>query len=162
MSRIENYFEPEVQNAFWEAMTPDVRQFLDQLEDKETWTYTLNEFESLFKTLAKALPDIVELPLEEEHQSIIHKLIPVLLSMPLRQCISAVAYLDKFGGTAKNPIGWGVVCYLEAAETYKNQETEKEKAICFKTFCERIQVFIHSTVSVELFLHLNKEVVKNG
>lgn len=162
MSKIDNYFEPEVQNAFWEAMTPDVRNFLDGLEGKETWTYTLSEFEGLFKTLAKALPDIVQLPLDEEHQSIIHKLIPVLLSMPLRQCISAVAYLDKFGGTKQNPIGWGVVCYLEASEAHKDKSMDKSKAICFKTFCERVQVFIHSTISVELFLHLNKEVVDNA
>jgi hypothetical protein len=161
MSSTQHYFEENVQEAFWKAMTPDVRGFLDALEKKETWTYTINEFGNLFSILANALPDIVQLPLAKEHQSVVHKLIPVLLAMPLRQCLSAVAYLDRYGSTEKNPVGWGVVCYLEASEAQKDSETTDLDRIYFKTFCDRVRVFISSTISVELFLYLNKEVIES-
>lgn len=162
MHSTEHYFEKEVQDAFWKAMTPDIRGFLDDLESKETWTYSMNEFGYLFSTLAGALPNIVQLPLTMEHKSIVHKLIPVLLAMPLRQCVSAIAYLDRYGSTENNPVGWGVVCYLEASEAQKEDNLSSKDRIYFKTFCDRVRVFICRTISVELFLHLNKEVVESA
>jgi len=157
----EHYFEPDVQEAFWKAMTPDVRCFLDSLEEKENWTYKVGEFSYLFDALASALPDIVQLPLTKEHQDVIHNLIPVLLSMPLRQCLSAVAYLDRYGCTKDNPVGWGVVCYLEAAEAQKDGGLSETQRLHMRTFCDRVRVFISGTISVELFLYLNKEVIES-
>lgn len=161
MPSTQHYFEDDVQEAFWKAMTPDVRGVLDSLESRETWTYKMNEFSNLFSTLANALPDIVQLPLAKEHQSVVHNLIPVLLSMPLRQCLSAIAYLDRYGSTDKNPVGWGVVCYLEASEAQKDESLSDTERVYFKTFCDRVRVFISSTISVELFLYLNKEVIES-
>lgn len=150
-----HYFDKETQNVFWENMSPDIRAFLDSLETRETWTYQVEEFEDLFVEMASALPRIVQLPLSEEHQSIVEKLIPLLVSMPLRQCISAVAFLDKHGFTENNPIGWGVVCFLEAKHI-SQQKDNKLWLIC-KTFCERIDTFIRSSISTELFVNISKE-----
>ncbi len=161
MNNLKNYFEDDSQNAFWKAMSPDVRVFLDELEKKENWTYTVNEFEEFFNAISSALPEIVQLPLEEEHQKIIQQLIPILFSMPLRQCMSAIAYLDRYGSTKENPIGWGVVCFLEASTIVKYDKDNDIYGIC-KLLCQRVRVFIHSSLSTELFLNINKEVVKNA
>lgn len=154
-----HYFDTETQNVFWENLSPDIRVFLDSLEQKETWTYKVEEFEELFLDMTNALPKIIHLPLSEEHEKLVHQLLPVLVSMPLRQCISAVAYLDKHGANESNSVGWGVVCFLEA----KHISTEKDNElnlIC-KTFCERIDTFIRSSISTELFSHINSEEVTN-
>jgi hypothetical protein len=150
-----HYFDPETQALFWENLSPDIRVFLDALEQKETWTYQVNEFESLFLNMANALPKIIQLPLSEEHQTIVYQLIPILVSMPLRQCISAVAYLDKYGATDANPVGWGVLCFIEAKNVDDNV-TDEFKLSC-ETFCARINTFIRSSISTELFENIKVE-----
>jgi hypothetical protein len=161
LNKLTNYFKDDSQDAFWKAMSPDIRVFLNELEKKEDWTYEVNEFEKFFSDISSALPAIVQLPLEAEHQKVIQQLIPILFSMPLRQCMSAIAYLDRYGSTEENPIGWGVVCFLEASTIVKYDTKNEIYGIC-KLLCQRVRVFIHSSLSTELFLNINKEVVKNA
>ena len=150
-----HYFDSETQNTFWENLSPDIRVFLDELEKRETWTYHLDEFEDLFLNTAHALPKIIQLPLSEEHQSLVEELIPVLVSMPLRQCISAVAYLDKYGTTESNKLGWGVVCFLEAKNL--SHEDGHDLARESRTFCERVDTFIRTSICTDLFLNITSE-----
>ncbi|MCF2901870.1 hypothetical protein L1267_15950 [Pseudoalteromonas sp. OFAV1] len=152
---MKHYFDKETQNIFWENLSPDIRTFLDSLEERETWTYQVKEFESLFLSMAGALPKIIQLPLSEEHKSLVQKLIPVLVSMPLRQCISAIAYLDKYGQSDSNPVGWGILCFIEAKNISQNEDDPLYPYS--RNLCERINTFTRNSICVELFEHIKSE-----
>lgn len=111
-------FAPEVQDVFWRQMDPDARSCLDMLEGKETWTYQYSEMPELFTKTAQALPDIAHVPIATENQIVLEQLIPLLATMPLRQCVFAIHWLNEQAG--ESPIGWGSLCYLESLNIQNN------------------------------------------
>ncbi len=111
-------FSPYAQDAFWGSMHPDARASFDVFEQKETFTYQFNELPELFSSLASALPELVVLPSDSKTQEILISIIPLIASMPFRQCVFAIHWLnDK---SRESPIGWGTLCYLEALNILNN------------------------------------------
>src|SRR5690606_1883321 len=110
---------PEIQDVFWRNMDIDARMCLDMLEGKETWTYQYSEMPELFIKTAEALPVIAKVPIEKKNQSVLEQLIPLLATMPLRQCVFAIHWLNEQAGDS--PIGWGSLCYLESLNIKNNK-----------------------------------------
>lgn len=151
-SKTELFFSPIVQDAFWGCLDPDVRNFLDSFEIKESWTYEYNELPDMFAQISKALPKVVELPPSKETKNLLHDLIPLLSSMPLRQCVSAIAWLDGHI-QSEGEVGWGVVCYIEAANIYRAKSND-ELFLQSKIVYERIQIMLRSTLASMIFCNL--------
>lgn len=145
-------FSPEFQDAFWKNLDPDIRGFLDTYEQKEDWTYSFDELPDFFIELSRALPRFATIPPNEETKKILRELIPLLAAMPLRQAVSAIAWLDNHI-VDEGDIGWGVIIYLEAAEIYNNHK-EDEIHLFAKIIYERIRVMLTSTLSSMLFSNI--------
>ncbi|MBB4861387.1 hypothetical protein HNP46_000198 [Pseudomonas nitritireducens] len=118
-SNDEMIFSPEAQDAFWGAMSPDTRRVFEQLQARERWTHHYEENPALFTRLARALPEVVSIPLTQNIQEVLVSLIPLLTSMPLMQGVFAIYWLNHL--TENQSIGWGTLCYLEALDIANNQ-----------------------------------------
>lgn len=141
-------FTPEAQNAFWEEMQPDARACLDMFENKERWSYQYTEFPELFVKMAEALPRVAGLPVDEGSQSVLVKLIPLLASMPFRQCIFAIHWLNHQAG--ESPIGWGALCYLEAVNITNNIPDHEYFGMA-KAMVERMATVMRTRKIIGLF-----------
>lgn len=111
-------YSPEAQDAFWGAMHPDTRAIFDVFEQRETFTYPYIEYPELFLTMAKAMPEMATLPVDPKSSELLVKVIPLLATMPFRQCIFSVHWLNE--QASDSPIGWGTLCYLEALNILNN------------------------------------------
>lgn len=143
------FFSPVVQETFWGSLDPDIRSFLDSFEAGEDWTYEFDELPALFIKVSEALPKVAELPPSKKSQGVLRELILLLASMPMRQCVSALAWLDSRVGN-ETDVGWGVVCYMEAADIFRHNESD-EIYLQAKIIHERIQVMLRSTLASLLF-----------
>lgn len=144
--------EPSVQDEFWGAIDPDIRKFLDSFETAESWTYEFEELPELFVKVSSALPKVAELPPSDSSQKIIRELILLLASMPMRQSVSALAWLDN-RIMDETDIGWGVICYMEAADIFRHNKSD-DIYLQAKVIHERIQVMLASTLSSLLFCNI--------
>lgn len=147
------FFSPQAQDVFWGGLDPDIRAFLDSFERDEDWTYEFEELPELFIQTALALPKVVELPPQGYAQEIIYQLIPLLSSMPLRQSVSAIAWLDNHI-INESALGWGVVCYMTAVDITRDKENDPIY-LESKVVYERIQMMLRSSLSSLLFCNLN-------
>jgi hypothetical protein len=111
-------YSPEAQDAFWGVMKPDTRAVFDVLENRETFTYPYVEYPDLFLKMAKALPEMAMLPVDAKSQDLLVKVIPLLATMPFRQCIFSIHWLNE--QAKDSPMGWGTLCYLEALNIINN------------------------------------------
>jgi len=141
-------FTPDAQNAFWEEMQPDARACLDLFESKERWPYRYDEFPELFVQMAEALPKVVDLPVDETSQAVLIRLIPLLSSMPFRQCIFAIHWLNH--QSRDSPIGWGALCYLEAVNIANNAQ-EHEYFGMSKALVDRMATVMRTRKIIGLF-----------
>jgi hypothetical protein len=145
-------FSPSFQNAFWQGLNPDMRKFLDAQEEKETWTHKFEEAPELFNKISEMLPEFIAFPLKNETKIIIRDLIPVLASMPLRQCISAISWLDN-NIENEGDAGWGLISYIEASEIYKSNPDD-ELYLQAKIIHERVTVMLRSNIACLLFCNI--------
>lgn len=132
-------FSPEAQDAFWSEMEPDTRASFDFLEQKEEWTYNYTEMPDLFIKTAMALPKLVSLPIDSKSKSVMEKMIPVLATMPLRQCVFAIHWLNDRAGDS--PIGWGSMCYLESLNIVNNEKNH-DLSIFSRVIVDRISTIM--------------------
>lgn len=141
-------FRPDSQNEFWGKMQPDARDYLDFLENKEKWPYQYSEFPELFVTMAEALPKVADLPVNKESEDILVNLVPLLASMPFRQCVFAIHWLNNQAGSS--PVGWGALCYLEAVNIINNKPDHKYYTIA-KALVDRIVTAMRTRKIIGLF-----------
>ncbi len=147
-----NLFSPSFQNAFWQGLDPDMRLFLDVQEAKETWTHKFEDIPELFNKISGALPRFISYPLKTETKPIIRDLIPLLASMPLRQCVSAIAWLDN-NIENEGEAGWGLITFIEASEIY-NESPNDEHYLYAKIIHERVTVMLRSNIASLLFCNI--------
>ncbi len=153
---IAEILSPEMQEAFWGALDPDIRAYLTAFEAKEGWTYHFEEMPELFIEVARALPGVVDLPLTPQTQQLLRDLIPLLAAMPLRQAVAAIVWLDNRAARQPQAIGWGVVIYREVAWiTFEAPEDPLYAEA--RTLFERIRVLMQSRVATALFCQLKEE-----
>lgn len=147
---------PTFQDAYWSNIDPDIRAFLDDFESREVWTYSFEELPEMFIEISKALPKFTEYKINDETspviQPMLRELIVILSSMPMRQAVSAVAWLDQ-NIDNETEIGWGVAIYMEAAQIASNNEDDPDHAEC-KLLHDRINLMLHSRLSSLLFIQL--------
>ena len=143
---------PEFQESFWSNLDPDLRGFLEAYESREDWTYEYNEIPKLFVDLSNALPRFAMLPPTKDHNNILRQLIPILTSMPLRQAICAIAWLDN-QITNDEDMGWGVVCFLEAARIFQ-EAPDDEIYSDAKVLYERVGIVLKTRLSTFLFTNI--------
>lgn len=141
-------FSPEAQDAFWGEMHPDTRACFDLFEKKETFTYQFDELPELFLNMATALPDVALLPVDVKSQDILVKLIPLLSSMPFRQCVFSVHWLNE--QAKDSPIGWGTLCYLEALNIINNLKDHPHLAYA-AVIVERITAIMRVNKAIGLY-----------
>jgi hypothetical protein len=111
-------YSPEAQDAFWSVMNPDTRPVFDVLENRETFTYPYREYPDLFLKMALALPEMAVLPVSAKCHDLLVNVIPLLATMPFRQCIFSIHWLNE--QAKDSPMGWGTLCYLEALNILNN------------------------------------------
>ncbi|MBP4081436.1 hypothetical protein [Aeromonas sp. MrichA-1] len=147
------FLTPEFQDKFWGSLDPDVRLFFDRFETKENWTYKYSEIPHLFQSMSEALPTITNSDNISSSKDVLHSLIVLLSSLPLRECIYAIGWLDK-NIRGEYEIGWGVALYMEAESIYQ-EEPESDIHLHAKVIRDRVRVTIQSTLSSELFCNIN-------
>lgn len=151
MNKETHFLSPSIQDCFWGALDPDIRGFLDAFESKETWTYAYSELPSIFISLASALPKFAHKKPDASAAGIVQKLIPILSSMPLRQCIAAISWLDNHSDDAS--MGWGVYCYMSVSDIIKNRTNDPLYTEA-KTVFDRIEIILKSSISCMLFTQI--------
>lgn len=152
------FFEPLMQHMFWSNLDPDIQRFLDEFEGREDWTYGYEEFPSMFIETAKMLPEVLTLPIDKNAKMIVHMLMPILSSMPLRQSISAIAWLDS-NSEHQPGRGWGMICYMEAVSIFHNMP-DSPVFLHAKILYERIRIMLHTSLSSKLFINIHKTVMR--
>lgn len=152
------FFSPSIQNAYWSSLDPDIQAFLDEFEGREDWTYKFDELPSMFIETANMLPAVLKLPLNRDATRIIHMLMPLLSSMPLRQCVAAIAWLDG-NSEQQGGKGWGMMCYMESNRIYTNTP-DSPVFLHAKILYERIRIILHTTLSSRLFINIHKTVMR--
>jgi hypothetical protein len=150
MSR--NLFSPEALSAHFAGLSPDMRLLLEQLAQRESWTYHFDEFPDLFQKTSAALPQVVENPLSADSEHILGMLIPILATMPIGPCLTGISYLDSRSQPSGLP-GWGVALYQEAVRLQSLPENE-ELSMCAKTITERVHFILRSPIAAKLFTHI--------
>lgn len=152
---VDNIFSPDFQKKFWAELDPDLRFFLDEHEKKEDWTYKYNEIPSAFIELSSALPRVAVLPPSDNTKQILHQLIPILSSLPMRESLTSIMWLDR---SIKNEgdMGWGVVLYMESAQIYHNNK-DSDIFLQSKVIYERIRTLVQSSLSLEIFSNTMKK-----
>lgn len=150
MSR--NLFSPEALSAHFEGLSPDMRLLLEQLAQRESWTYHFDEFPALFQQTSQALPLVVESPLSPDSEQLLAMLIPVLATMPIGHCLTGISYLDSRSQPSGQP-GWGVALYQEATRLQALPDNE-ELSMCAKTITERVHFILRSPIAAKLFTHI--------
>ncbi|MHD0644571.1 hypothetical protein ACYPKM_02890 [Pseudomonas aeruginosa] len=120
----EMLFSPEAQEAYWSAMSPDTRAFLQILEERESWTQKFDDNPELFIRLANVLLEVGVLPVDDKTQQILENLIPLLTSMPLMMGVFAIDWLNQ--QAPDSPVGWGTFCYLEALNIANNKPDHEQ------------------------------------
>lgn len=147
-----NLFTQSGQDEFWSAVKPDIREALELFEHGETWTFHYDELPDLFTEMARALPSIVTLPLSDAHRAILRNLIPLLSTMPFRQCVFAIAWLDGHAEGDDNP-GWGVASYAEAVNICNKESTETNPIYAHaKVVRDRVRILMRFKISADMFL----------
>jgi hypothetical protein len=151
-----HFLSNEAQEAYWAAISPDIRGFLNDFESRESWTYSFDEFPRMFIELSSALPKLSEIGISEDSSGsikpILKELIVILANMPMRQAIAAVATLDKSIKT-ETDIGWGVAIYMAAAQVALHGHDHPNYAE-YKILHERINIILYSRLSSLLFVQL--------
>lgn len=150
------FFSPDIQDSFWAALDPDLRKCLDNFEQGESWTYKYDELPVLFTDLAKNLPKVVVLPVTSRNKKILHELIPLIASMPFRQCVSAISWLDNHNFDEKT-LGWGVVLFMENSDIRTNGHESKELYLQAKVINERINTLLKFNVVTKLFTNISPD-----
>ncbi|MGD1524413.1 hypothetical protein [Vibrio owensii] len=151
-------FSPGFQSTYWSNIDPDIRKILDEFESREDWTFSFEELPEMFVEMSSSLPKVAELPLTEGNKSIIRDLIPILASMPLRQAISAISWLDSYL-EEEGKIGWGAWIFLEVSDIYKNNPSD-EIFLEAKIVYERIKIILRSSLAVKVFCNIKPLGVK--
>ncbi len=158
MNAKENRQGPDLTNGaqdqFWSSVSPDIREALELFENGEDWTYEYDEFPELFIATANMLPDVLELPVKNGNKEILINLIPLLSSMPFRQAIAALAWIDN---QELDGPGWGAACFAEATKI-TNQGPGEDNPVYLhaKMLCDRVKTLVRFNMVSTLFLN-NKE-----
>lgn len=140
-------FSPEYQEAFWSQLDPDLRAFLDNWEEQESWTYDPQELPELYSKLQATLPKLAQLAPSPRQTDIIRDLIPLLTAMPLRMSVSALSWLDQ--RSQKDTHGWGVFCLMEASRIAEDPNDDLQAEA--KAFASRIRVMLQTSLAAKLF-----------
>lgn len=82
-------------SRFWNEFSPQIQEVLAAAEDRETWVYQRDDLPELFDTIESALPGVIEIPPSPQQTQVLHDLITCLGSVPFRECIAALAYLER-------------------------------------------------------------------
>lgn len=144
-----SFLSPGVQDAFWRRIDPDMRLLLDALEQREDWTYRYEEFPELFEQTYRLLIDVAYLPSETNASNIIGYLMPVLASMPFRECVASIAWLENQPKDEES-FGWGMRIFLRAVEIAQSGEKHRQFAHA-KTIRDRIIFMMKSDISTQIF-----------
>lgn len=144
---------PSFQDKFWGSLDPDVRLFFERFERKEDWTYRYGEIPDMFKHISEALPMIGNQKSEVISTKIMHELIMLLSSLPFKECIYAIGWLDR-NVKSEYDIGDGVRIYLEAERIFED-EPNSPLYLHAKIIKERVRVILKTSLSSELFCNIN-------
>lgn len=146
----------DYQDQYWGDIRPDIRPFLDDFESREVWTYKYEDIPTIFSDIAETIPRITLMSISNETSAevkkIVHQLILILASFPMRQAIFCISWLDK-AIASDTDIGWGVTIYMEAAQVakYKIDHPEYSK---YKLMYDRINIVLNSQLSSVMFVQL--------
>lgn len=149
---------PEGQEAFWKTISPDVRAFLDDFESREEWTYQPGELPKLYEAFEDLLPRLANHEVDGNNHDISVQLIPVLVSLPLRQCIAALAWIDR-NYPAEGQAGWAAVTFLQAKKIARTNGSHPMYAEA-RALIERIEILLSTTLATRLFTQLIRVGVK--
>lgn len=88
-------FSPEKQGEFWGRVTPDVRGMLQFFELKESWTVSYSELPEFYQSIDKVVKSMQEAKENRPIEELVDKLIILFGSMPLRQCMAGLSWIDR-------------------------------------------------------------------
>lgn len=151
-------FHEAVQRGFWRSVQPDAQLFLDAFERNEGWTFTPDEFPELYSACATALGMMEAGSPQANPSFVLRRMIIALSSMPFRQCISALAWLDRHGSNDGSWPGWAIEIYLEADRihggSYVDADVSPELQGHAKVVVERINTFLTTQSATAIFSNI--------
>lgn len=141
-------FSPEDQAAFWGALSPDLRDFFDYCELGEGWTIGYDETPESFIQAAKAIDSLSSVSSNENRGEITKKLIVVLSAMSMRECLSAMSWLDKNLRSDAEP-GWAFLIYSMSCSMIEDKD--EKMSTYARIIVQRIDVLIKMRLIGEMF-----------
>lgn len=104
-------------SRFWDGFSPQIQEVLSGAEERESWVYSRSELPELFDSIEEALPEVVSIPPSQQQTEIFQDLISLLASVPFRECIGALAFLERDslkGELNSDQVGIGTACFIVA------------------------------------------------
>ncbi len=148
-------------SRFWEGFTPQIQEVLVDAEDREIWTFTRTELPELFEGIEESLPDVVTVPPSVEQTVLFKNLISLLASVPFRDCIAALAYLEKSSLASemdKNQVGSGTACFMIANRICLNRDGNTTAA---KIVRDRVRYLVKLGFQLSMFARSADEVANH-
>jgi len=143
---------------FWNDFSPQIQEVLASAEERETWVYQREELPELFDSIESSLPGVVQIPPSPEQTDVFRDLISCLASVPFRECIAALAFLEKDSlqkSLAENEVGAGTACFMVANRICLTRDGDISSA---KVVRDRVQFMVKVGFQLSSFVRSAEEV----
>ncbi|EHA1126495.1 hypothetical protein BOO92_15960 [Vibrio navarrensis] len=136
-------FDQDWMDKYWSTVSPSVVQCLKTLERRENWTLrgdSQRESLDAMNSIAKKLPQLATIPLNEESLEHAKRLTKILAWLPLRTSIAAFGWLNNLGGPTNS---WSYAIYIYAKRIEldsKRMSDDKELQACASILAQRIDI----------------------
>lgn len=126
-TQVSQLFSPDLQAGFWEAIEPDVRNFLRTAEQLEGWVYRPEDLPDLFHQTVAVLPLLQGKSMaQSDAVAAAESFIPLLASMPLRLSVTAIVWLHHHAasvdlGEMRVSVSWSQFFYSHVEQCSRNE-----------------------------------------
>lgn len=146
-------FSPIKQGEFWGKVTPDLRGMLQFFELKENWTIPYNELPEFYESIDKIILAIQQDGDKEQDEVLLDRLIVLFGSMPLKQCMTGLSWIDK-GITKDSDIRWAGSIYFRASDVINDGHNDEYVRSHSHVIKERVELISRMNLLNSLFSKL--------
>lgn len=146
-------FSPTKQGEFWGKITPDVRGMLQFFELRESWTIPYEELPEFYESLDKVISTIHTSGSDEQSEILIDRLIVLFGSMPLRQCMAGLSWIDR-GIEKESDIRWAGNIYFRASDIVNEGHDDEDVVNHSFVIKERVELIVRMKLLNSLFSNL--------
>lgn len=134
-------FDDKWMKAYWAEIEPAILQNLDVFEAQEKWVKHRENYIESLNQVASNLPQIANLPLDPNAETIASSLLEILYFLPIKTCLAAFSWLAAL---SEHQHRWSTICQVFATRqisTSMNVEKPSAELIYSQTLIKRLQLF---------------------